>query len=199
MAKSKEPADSHDASSAGANKGSLVKKIVIIVIILGLVTGAAGGAWFFLFNSKTPSLDQSKLPPEIKNFTTSKMPDLFASLVLVNEEADMTSAEIERITKVGDTYPDQKTLVDNEKKSWEANLATLTKGIEGIEKDIAAIYVLTQVNPEEGQKLLESKMETLKQQADSLVTASKALTDKIRANQPKQGIIQKITSKFTKK
>jgi hypothetical protein len=199
MAKSKEPAGSHDASSTGAKKGSMVKKILIIVIVLGLVTGAAGGAWFFLFSSKTPSLDQSKLPPEIKRFTASKMPDLFASLVLVNEEADMTAAEIDRITKVGDTYPDQKTLVDNEKKSWEANLATLTKGTEGIEKDIEAIYVLTQVNPEEGQKLLDSKLETMKQQADSLVTTSKALTDKIRANQPKQGIFQKITSKFTKK
>jgi hypothetical protein len=199
MAKQKEQSHDTEIADPGSKKKSPVKKILILVVLVGLIAGGGFFALKFILGKRPASLEKSTLPPEVLTFVFTRLPDLYASLVAINDEALMTEKEIARITKIGDTYPDQKIIADGQNKIWESSLLTLTKGFESLEKEIQVIYVTYQVNPDSGQKMLDDKKDALKQTADTLVTTSKILTDKLRASQPAKNIFERTRDKLLKK
>ena len=106
--------------------------------------------------------------------------------------------EINRINKVGETYPDQNKIAEKEKKDWIKAKEKVEKAFIKIEKGIKELYVLYNVNKEEGLKKIEEKNTELISQANEVLKTLDPYIEKIGANKEKepQGFINKTMYKI---
>lgn len=182
-------------SDSPKKKSSKKKTILILFGLLFLVS--AGGAGYVFYLKNTPAkVPSSELPVEIIAFSYKQLPDLYQAILSLDEEISYTEKEMERIRKVGQTYPDQKKITDGELKAWTANLSALNKSRIAFEKELKALYVSYRVNAETGQALIDEKKDGLKTMAEQVVSQSKTLTDKLRAIEEARGFIEKMLAKI---
>lgn len=177
-------------------KRSPAKKLLILFIVLIVVSSVSIPAYLFFVSKKPASIRTSTLPAEIISFCFNKLPDLYTSLLALDEEIRLTQREIDRINAVGDTYPDQKKIAENELKGWTGNLKALTKCMTDYEKELQVLYVSFRVNTESGKALMDKSKEPLNQKVETVITQSKTLTDKLRAIDEARSFFEKTRDRL---
>lgn len=187
--------DTKDKTTTSKRKLPL-KKIIVTLLALGGLFGIGFTVYVFLFAKSPGKIKKATLPKEILVFTYKQMPEVHAGLVTINDEIVITEKEIERINAIEKQFPDQNTITGSEKKIWEGNLASLSKFMAQLEKEIQIVYVSFRVNQETGATLIESRKEELKQSVESVSVPSKELTDKLRAREEAKGFLEKTKDKL---
>jgi len=154
----------------------------MLFLVLPAVAAAAawvGYAWFFTDQGKaTPEyqniqMPHVSLPEEMRRFCFERMPDLYSAFVTYNETVTLFDHEIARIADIGKKYPEQKKIADAEKKVWEKSKENLVKAFSKIEDAVKQIFVLFQVNQEQGLAMIKEKNDDLVNTAeDALAPAA---------------------------
>ncbi|WP_022669119.1 hypothetical protein [Desulfospira joergensenii] len=184
------------------------KRIFIFVLLLLLGGGAYTG--YSLFFAKKPEklvytkkkLEHVSLPQEMLKFSFDHFPSLYQAFLSFNSEINIFNTEIQRIETIGQKYPEQLKIADREKKVWEKSKNGLLKAFLKIEKPIREIYVLYQVNPEQGKTMIADKTEELTQTAEEALANAREQSDKLKKNQEPEpdgffpGLIFKLKKKF---
>lgn len=204
--------DGDDPKAAKAktkNKG-LFKKLIILLLILGIL----GGGGFFVYTKFLSSDNQNdlgyqpgtlthvSLPGEILAFCFARMPDLYDALVAFNGEMDLFEAEIARIDAVATKYPDQKKIADGQKKIWEKGKDSLKKTFEKLEKPIKETFVLFQVNQAAGQEKIDETAEQMILDAGDALKKAQEQTAPLKNAMPRapegmvKGTLYKIKKMF---
>lgn len=178
-------------------KRSMLKPILLGVCLLLLATAAATGWVFYMMTREAPIL-KSALTPESLYFLRQHLPELYADFARLDEEILLTYNEMTRIEKIAEAFPEQKKIPDTEYRIWESSMKTLQKGQSDFEKNIQILFVSYQVNPETGQVLMEEKRDALKQNLESLVSASRPLTDKLRELESKKPFVHRMKARIFK-
>ncbi len=183
-------ADEITAETQKPKKKFFTKKKIYIVLFIGVLSvSGAGTYWYFFSGKRMPALSKIQLDKKTQHFVFSQLPDLFASIVSIDEEILMIEAEIERIKSIETIYPNQKKITETEQKEWEKLLKNLKSTLAKSEPAIEAIYVTIRVNPEKGTTLIETSAPELKKSIDEALKNSKVLTDKLRAIEAAKGIM----------
>ena len=181
------PASGEDAGSLPRGKikklfQKLTPKRLMLFLVLPAVAAAAawvGYAWFFTDQGKgTPEYQNIQMPhvsvpEEMRRFCFERMPDLYSAFVTYNETVTLFDHEIARIADIGKKYPEQKKIADAEKKIWEKSKENLVKAFSKIEDAVKQLYVLFQVNQEQGLAMIKEKNDDLVNTAeDALAPAT---------------------------
>ena len=193
-------------------KKSPIKKVIIIFILLGTIVYAGFFAYqrYFLANanSNTKTYTSIKLryitlPDTILKFTFDYFPDLYASFVTFNHEIILVDGEITRIQKIAAQYPLDKNIADKEKKIWQKTRDKVSKGFKKIESKTEAVYVLFQVNRQQGmEKIKEVKQDlesSAKEELRPVIKLTQRLKHKSNIIIPKgfiKGTIYRLRKKF---
>ncbi|MCP3873849.1 MAG: hypothetical protein GY699_11915 [Desulfobacteraceae bacterium] len=188
------------------------KKLIFIIILVLIAIGASVFVVYtFYFAPKDPTdlitkyqrieLVHINLPEEMLEFSFDYFPDLYATMVTLNNEIELLNKEITRIEEIAQKYPDQKKIADKETKGLQKARKALQKVFLKIEKPVKEIYVLFQVNKELGQIQIEDKNKELTELAQTALTPAQELTQKFKSTEeiPKgfiKGTIYKLKKKF---
>ncbi len=190
--------DSGTPDAASPKKKKKVFKILLIVVLISLTLSGLGAGGVYYLMTRTPPIAKSTLTPEALSFLEKQLPELYSGYALLDQEMVMTDNEMIRIAKIGETFPEQQKIADTEYKIWETSMKALQKGQADFEKEIQVFFVSYQVNPETGKTLMDEKKDTLKQNLDGLLAASKPLTDKLREIEAKKPMPQRILDQLSK-
>lgn len=186
------------------------KRLMVFLVLPALVAAAAwvGYAWFFTDRGeKTPAytniqMPHASLPEEMRRFCFNQMPELYEALVAYNNTITLFDHEIARITEIGEQYPEQKKIADAEKKVWERSKQTLVKAFSRIEDTVKQMYVLFQVNEEEGLAMIQERKDDLVTAAQDALAPAMDQAGKI-THQPSrepegflQGLFYNLKKKF---
>jgi flagellar basal body-associated protein FliL len=191
-------AENTTEGSAVPKKKSVFKIVFLLFLVLLLAAGAGAGAVFYMMTKKAP-IAKSPLQPDILTFIENKAPDVYGMYWDLDVEMILTENEMTRIAKIGEEFPSDKKIPDTEYKVWENNMKALEKAQADFDKNIQSLYVTYLVTPEEGINQLKDKKDTLKQNLETAVTASKTLTDKLREIEAKKPILQRVKDMLTSK
>ncbi len=181
----KAPQDSPPEDSADAvpkkKKRSVLKKVLVLTIAATILAGAGFLVFYFFFYHPDTTLvypekkmSHVSLPDEMLRFCFSNMPDVYHSLAEYDKDIQSFDQEIQRITAVGEKYPDQMRITDREKKVWEKSRAALEKSFAKIQKTIREYYVLYQANPLAGAQLVAEQKKELSSMAAGFLGQAKA-------------------------
>ena len=167
------------------------------------------GSGFFIYKTyftvsdepveyKSVLLKNVNLPDEILEFSFYHLNDLYFAFVTYNLRIFLLTKEIDRITKIGADYPDQNTIAEKEKKNWIKAKEKVEKVFFKIEKQIKEIYVLYNVNKEQGKIKIEEKNKELLVQATEALATLDPYIEKIEINkeQEPQGFINNTINKI---
>ena len=190
--KTQDPDDKREEPKSKKGFFSFKKIIILIAALLILIGSGFVGYKYFFSNSEEPiiynsvALKNVNLPDEMLRFSFNKINDLYYALVTYNLRIFLMDKEINRINKIGDDYPDQKSIAFKEKKNWVTAKKKVVKVFSKIEKTIKEIYVLYNVNKENGeQKINEISKELLAQANEALKTLDTYI-EKIEVNKEKE-------------
>ena len=196
---------------AKSKKKSLIKKLIILFVILGVLGGGGFFAYTKFFSGSGTEdgpvyqpvpLAHVTLPDEMLAFCFARMPELYDALVAYNTEMTLLEAEIARIDAVAAKYPDQKKIADSEKKVWDKEVQSLKKSFEKLEKPIKETFVLFQVNQAQGQEKIDQTAEQMIKDANDALAKTQELTAPLKDAMPKapegmiKGTLYKIKKKF---
>ncbi len=193
-------------------KKSPIKKVIIILILLGITVYAGFFAYqrYFLANANNNTktytsikLKYITLPDTILKFTFDHFSDLYASFITFNHEIILVDGEIARIKKIAAQYPADKDIADKEKKIWQKTRDKVFKGFKKIERKTEAVYVLFQVNAQQGmEKIKEVKHDlesSAKEELKPVIKLTQRLKHKSNVTIPKgfiKGTIYRLRKKF---
>lgn len=207
-AKSASAPDDQDASREPSKKRFGIKKLILILLILGTLGGGGFLGYAFFFKASSPNerhyrpmpLEHVGLPSEMLRFSFDRFPDLYDALVIFNSEVRLFDGEIARIEAIAAKYPEQVKIADKQKKVWEKGKTTLVKAFAKLEKPVKETYVLYQVNPAEGQAQIESRTRELTAAAQAAIQAAQEQTKDLGTAEsaPPDGIIQGALFKIKK-
>ncbi|MCK5101113.1 MAG: hypothetical protein KAR45_23590, partial [Desulfobacteraceae bacterium] len=166
--------NSDNKNDAPKKKNFLSIKNLIIFSVVFLILIGSGFIAYKKFFSKSDApieyksvvLKNVNLPDEMLEFSFNYINDLYYAFATYNLRIFLMDKEINRINKVGETYPDQNKIADKEKKDWIKAKEKVEKRFIKIEKAIKELYVLYNVNKEEGLKKVEEKSTELILQAN---------------------------------
>lgn len=201
-----------DAKPAKKKKRLSIKKLIFIVLILGVLGGGGYFAYSYFFGASSSKsgpaprvynpvpLAHVNLPPEMLAFTFNQIPNLYDALVAFNGQMDLFEGEILRIEAVGTQYPEQKKIVDSQKKVWEKGKNTLLKAFTKLEKPIKETFVLYQVNKTRGLEQIQSKTKDLTATAQDALKVAREQTAELKDRLPKppEGMVQGLLYKIKK-
>jgi len=198
-----------ESKTAKPKKKSLLKKLIIFLIILSILGGGGFFAYTKFFSNfgtedgqvyQPVPLAHVTLPDEMLAFCFDRMPELYDALVAFNGEMDLFKAEIARIDAVATKYPDQKKIVDGQKKVWNKGMQSLKKAFEKLEKPIRETFVLFQVNQAQGQEKIDQTAEQMIQAANEALEKSQELTAPLKEAMPKvpEGMVKGTLYKLKK-
>lgn len=204
------PEAEEDAPSSPPKKKRITIKRLFFFMLVPAVIGAlawVGYARFFAEKDpevrvyKPVELAHVNLPPEMMKFTFDHMQVLYDALVAFNSEMILFDGEISRIDAIAQKYPDQGKIANAEKKIWEKSKNTLLKEFSKLEKPIREMYVLFQVNDEQGLARIQEKTGELTTVAEAALTTARSQTEKLkrRTPAPPEGLIQGTLYKVKKK
>ncbi len=161
-------------------KRSVLKKVLILTIAAAILAGAGFLVFYFFFYDTDTTLvypdkkmPHVSLPDEMLRFCFANMPDVYESLTEYDKDIQAFDREIQRIVAVGQKYPDQMRITDREKKVWEKSRATLEKSFSGVQKKIRECYVLSQVNVQEGNRLVGEQKQELAKSAEAFLAQAR--------------------------
>lgn len=209
------PASEEDAESRPRKKTKKLfqklspKRLMVFLVLPAIAAAAAwvGYAWFFTDRGeKTPEyaniqMSHVSLPEEMRRFCFAQMHELYEALVAYNNTITLFDHEIARITEIGRQYPEQKKIADAEKKIWERSKQTLENAFSRIEDTVKQMYVLFQVNEEEGLAMIQERKDDLVTAAQDALAPAMDQAGKI-THQPSrepEGFIQRLFYKLKKK
>ena len=198
-----------ESKTAEPKKKFWLKKLIILLFILGILGGGGFFAYTKFFSNfdtedgrvyQPVSLTHVTLPDEMLAFCFDRMPELYDALVAFNGEMDLFEAEIARIDAVATKYPDQKKIVDSQKKVWNKGMQSLKKSFEKLEKPIRETFVLFQVNQTQGQEKIDQNVEQMIQAANEALEKSQKLTAPLKEAMPKvpEGMVKGTLYKLKK-
>lgn len=201
-----------DASkSAKPKKKSLLKKLIVLLLILCILGGGGFFAYTKFFSGsgtkdgrlyQAITLAHVNLPDEMLAFCFAHMPEIYDALVAFNTEMVLFEGEIARIDNVAAKYPDQKKIVDGQKKVWVKGQDSLKKSFEKLEKPIKETFVLFQVNQTQGEEKIDQTAVQMIQDAKDALGKAQELTAPLKKAMPKapegmiKGTLYKIKKKF---
>ena len=199
-------ADSTDKEKPTKKKSFLtIKKLILFSALILILIGSV----FFIYKTyfiisdepveyKSVLLKNVNLPDEMLEFSFYQVNDLYFALVNYNLRIFLLTKEIDRINKIGADYPDQNTIADKEKKNWIKAKEKVEKIFLKTEKQIKEIYVLYNVNKEEGKIKIEEKNKELLIQATEALATLDPYIEKIEINkeQEPQGFINNTINKI---
>jgi len=185
------------------------KRLMIFLVVPAIVAAAAwvGYVWFFTDQGeKTPEYTNIKmphvsLPEEMRRFCFNQMPKLYEALAAYNNTITLFEHEIARITEIGRQYPEQKKIADAEKKVWERSKDTLIKAFSRIEDTVKQMYVLFQVNEQEGLAMIQERRNDLITSAQEALAPAMDQAGKIThpPTREPEGFIQELFYTLKKK
>ncbi len=184
-----------------------LKKIVIILSITLLILGSAFVAYKLFFSStdepvvyKSISFKNVNLPDEMLKFTFDHINDLYFAIATYDLRISLLSKEIDRINKVEENYPDQSKIAQKEKKDWVKAKEKIEKQFNKIENKIKELYVLHQVNKEDGLKKIEENKEAILSKALEELKLLDPFMEKIKGEKKKApgGLINNTIYKIKK-
>ncbi len=200
---------SKKGKKGGKSKGLFTKKKIFLLIILVMLgTGGYFGYTVFMgpkdgqVRYVKKELGHVGLPQEMLKFTFTQIPDLYLAILDFDSEMMIFDNEIQRIQAVGEKYPDQQKIAEKEKKVWEKSRGSLVKEFSKIEKPIKEMYVLYQVNPEQGTAKVAEKGEELVATARNALATAQEQTQKLKQDEAAApeglfpGLIYKLKKKF---
>jgi hypothetical protein len=198
--------NSKDKEDTPKKKSSLSIKKLILFSVVSLIIIGSGFAVYkkFFSNSDDPIVYKSvllknvNLPDEMLEFSFNQINDLYYAFATYNLRIFLINKEINRINKVGETYPDQNKIADKEKKDWIKAKEKVEKAFIKIERGMKELYVLHNVNKEEGIKKVEEKSAELILQANEALKTLDPYIEKIKVNKKEepQGFINKTMYKI---
>ncbi len=209
------PASGEDGGSPPRNKTKKIfqklspKRLMVFLVLPAIVAAAAwvGYAWFFSDPGEKPPeyknipMPHVSLPEEMRRFCFNQMPDLYKAFAAYNDTVTLFDHEIARITEIGENYPEQKKIADAEKKVWERSKDRLLNAFSKIEDTVKQMYVLFQVNEEQGLAMIQEKKDDLVNTAQDALAPARDQAGNI-THQPSQepdGIIQGLFYTLKKK
>lgn len=189
-----------------------VKKIIIVLLLLGI----AASAGFFVYTKYFTGKERDKtktytsiklkyiiLPDEILKFAFDYFPALYASFVSFNHTIILVNGEITRIKDVGKRYPLDKNIADKERKIWEKTRDKALNNFKKIENKTEAVYVLFQVNRQQGMEKIKEVRQDFESSAEEalkpVIKLTAQLENKSRDTIPKgfvKGTIYRLRKKF---
>ncbi len=170
-------------------KGLFKKKILIPILAILVIGGSLAGYFIFFTSDKSgPVYSETKLshvnlPQEMLKFCFDFFPDLYQAFLGYDREMATFNAEIDRINAVGQKYPEQAKIVLREKKVWEKSQNTLIKSFLKVEKPVKEIFVLHQVNPEQGKAMIGERQEDLTKTAQDALEKAREQSRSLRKDQ----------------
>jgi hypothetical protein len=181
------PVDDVPAASPVKTKKITPRRLLLFLVLPAVIAAAAwvGYSWFFADREprkpvyKNIQLAHVSLPEEMRRFCFEQMPDLYNAFVAYNEIMVLFAHEIARIDVIGQKYPEQQKIAAAEKKVWERAENNLSKAFLKTEEDIRQLYVLYQVNQEEGLAMIQEKRNDLTQTAQTALTDARTRSEKI--------------------
>lgn len=210
----KSPPAAQGAETAEKKKASFLKrlvsvlalkKIAVTLLILLAVGGSAYTVYYFYFtdNDKAATYRQTvlanvDLPDEMLEFTFYQMPDLYGGLKTYNRYSSLINSEIERIREIGKQYPDRERIVSDRVEEWTDRKEEMDKVYGDIESEIKDLYVLFQVNREQGENRIIDTKEDLYANADKILNRMKPYVQKLSRRHDKKpgGLLSRITHKI---
>lgn len=213
------PADpSASGKDAGSPPGKKTKRLIqkfspkrlMLFLVLPAVAAAAGWvgyAWFFSNPGENAPeyahipMPHVSVPEEMRRFCFDRMPELYSALAAYNETVTLFDHEIARIADIGKKYPEQKKIADAQKKVWEKSKENLVKAFSKIEDAVKQVYVLFQVNQEQGQAMIKEKNDDLVNTAKDALAPAMKQAGKIThpPSREPEGIIRKTVNTLKKK
>lgn len=209
------PGSGEDAGSPPGKKTKKLfqkrspKQLMVFLVLPALVAAAAwvGYAWFFTDQGeKTPEyiniqMPHVSLPEEMRRFCFNQMPDLYSAFVAYNDTVTVFDHEIARIAEIGKRYPEQKKIADAEKMVWERSKDRLINAFSKIEDTVKQMYVLFQVNEEQGLSMIEEKNDDLVNTAQDALAPARDQAGNIthHPSQEPEGFIQGLFYTLKKK
>lgn len=175
-----------------------IKKLIMFLLIMGLLSGGACAAYVFIFSDSPGNIKKTVLPKDIIKFTYIRIPEVHTGMMTISDEIIMTETEIDRIDSIEKTFPDQSTITGSEKKIWKDNLDSLMKVMSQVETEVKIIYVSWRVNQEIGTALIDEKKNELIESIEAATAPSRELTDKLRAREEAKGFFEKTRDKLFK-
>jgi hypothetical protein len=182
-----------------------IKKLILfsVLIIILIASGFFVYKTFYTSNDtqveyKSVILKNVNLPDEMLEFSFYRINDLYFALVTYNLRVFLLSKEIERISKIGENYPDQSKIAEKEIKGWVKAKENAEKVFGKIEKQIKELYVLYNVNKDDGQLKIKEKSNELLNLATEALKTLDPLVNKLEENMEKepQGFINKTLYKI---
>jgi len=182
-----------------------IKKLIFFSLFILVLMG--GGFFIYKTYFKAPEepivyksvvLKNVNLPDEMLQFSFEHINDLYFALVTYNLRIFLITNEIDRITKIGNKYPEQAKIAEKEKKNWTKVKENVIKKFDKIEKQIRELYVLYNVNKEQGKKKIKEKTKELIDQANGALISLDPFIEKIKVNKapPPQGFINNTIFKI---
>ncbi len=183
----------------------------MLFLVLPAMAAAAAWvtyAWFFTDQGKKNpeytniQMPHVSLPEEMRRFCFNQIPELYDALVAYNNTITLFDHEIARITEIGEHYPEQKKIAEAEEKVWERSKQTLVKAFSRIEDTVKQMYVLFQVNEEEGLAMIQERKDDLVTAAQDALDPALDQADKIThppSREPEgfiPGLFYKLKKKF---
>ena len=185
------------------------KQLMVFLVLPALAAAAAwvGHAWFFtgtgekLPEYKNIPMPHVSLPEEMRRFCFEQMPDLYKAFVAYNDTVTLFDHEIARIAEIGENYPEQKKIADAEKKVWKRSKDRLLNAFSKIEDTVKQMYVLFQVNEEQGLAMIQEKNDDLVSTAQDALAPARDQAGRIthQPSQEPEGFIQGLFYKLKKK
>ncbi len=199
--------DTPDKSEKSSKKKNFltVKNLVIFSVLVLILAGSSFFVYKTYFSTsdepieyKSVVLKNINLPDEMLKFSFYQINDLYFALVTYDLRVFLFDKEISRINQIGENYPEQKNIADKEKKNWIKAKEKVEKTFIKIEKAIKEIYVLYNVNKNEGEQKIKEKSEELLNRATDALKTLDPYIQKIEKNKVKapQGFINKIIYKI---
>ncbi|MCK5542436.1 MAG: hypothetical protein KAI40_07060 [Desulfobacterales bacterium] len=184
-----------------------IKKLIIFSVIFILIMGSGFVVYKIYFSSsndpivyKSITLKSVDLPDEMLKFSFDHVNDLYFSFITYDLRIHLLNIEIDRINKIGENYPDQNKIAEKERNDWVKAKEKVEKKFIKIEKEIRELYVLYNVNKEEGIKKVEEKDKELLLQANEALETLDPYIKIIETTKEKepQGLINNILHKIKK-
>ncbi len=204
--KKKKKLNSDDQNGrTGNRKIFTIKKLIILLIIIFLLVAAVFAYKFFFSSSENPekiytsvSLENIKLPDEMLKFTFDHQNDLYFVILEYDRRVILLLNEINRIKNLGKQYPDQIKITEKESKNLIKAKDKAKKKFDKIIKEIRSLYVLYNVNKDQGLKKIQEKNKDLILLAREAVTSLDPFVRVIESSRGKEtrGIIKKTIHKI---
>ena len=205
-----DPKEKSEVKSDTPKKKSFftIKKLIIIPVVIILIAGLSFFVYKMFFSSsddelivyKSITLKKIDLPEEMLKFSFDHINDLYFSFVTYDLRIHLLNIEINRINKIGESYPEQNKIAEKEKKDWIKAKEKVEKKFIKIQKEIRELYVLYKVNKKEGiQKIKEKNKDLLLQANEALETLEPYITiiETTKQKAP-QGLINNTLHKIKK-